>query len=143
MNAQATTTLVTGTFGARFFARVIDVLVVAVIDVLLGSVLGFGYGWLVLGAVVVLGYFAVLDAFAGTTVGKAALKLRVVGPDGSRPSLANAVKRESFTLVGAIPFVGPLLALGIWIWFAMRVRADALGQGPHDLFAGGTRVVRS
>ena len=136
-------TPVAATFGARLIARIIDACVVTAIDVLLGQVLGFGYGWLVLGAVIVLGYFAVLDAAIGTTVGKAVMKLRVIGPDGAHPSLASAVRREAFMLVGAVPFIGPLVAIGLWIWFSLRIRSDARGQGPHDHFAGGTRVVQA
>ncbi len=143
MNPFPATAHVPGTFSSRVIARIIDALVVTAIDLLLGSLLGFGYVWLVLGAAIVLAYFAVLDAAAGTTVGKAVMKLRVVAADGGRPSLSSAVRRESFMLVGAVPFVGPLVAIGLWIWFALRVRADVNGQGPHDGFAGGTRVVRT
>lgn len=143
MAPSASTSLVPATFAGRLIARVIDAVVVTAVDVLLGLVLGFGYVWLVLGAALVLAYFALLDAFAGTTAGKAVMKLRIVAADGQRPSLPQALRRESFMLVGAVPFIGPLLAIGIWIWFSLRVRADALGQGPHDYFAGGTRIVRA
>ena len=43
--------------------------------------------------------------------------LRVVGEDGKWPSLTQSLKREAFTAVGAIPFVGPLIAVGLWLWF--------------------------
>ncbi|WP_437949867.1 RDD family protein [Sorangium sp. So ce296] len=68
--------------------------------------------------------------------------LRVVGPDGGRPSLNQALVREAFTLVGSIPIVGPLLALAAWVWIDMTIRSSPLRQGKHDLLAGGTRVVR-
>ena len=29
-----------------------------------------------------------------------------------------------------------------WVWIAMRIRSSPLRQGPHDLLAGGTRVVQ-
>jgi len=29
-----------------------------------------------------------------------------------------------------------------WVWIAMRIRSSLLRQGPHDLLAGGTRVVQ-
>jgi hypothetical protein len=45
-------------------------------------------------------------------------------------------------LIGAVPFVGPLLALGVWTWIVRRMQRSPLGQGPHDMLAGGTRVVR-
>jgi len=109
----------------------------------LGLVIGFGFDWLVVGAAIVLAYFVMFDALAGTTPGKFALGLRVTGPDGGHPSLVQALIRESFTVVGAIPFVGPLLALGAWVWIAATIRSSPLRQGKHDLLAGGTRVVRS
>ena len=132
-----------GTFAARVIARIIDALVVTAIDLLLGSVLGFGYVWLVLGAVTVLAYFAVLDSVVGTTVGR-----RHETPRRRRrwrrPSLARCgAASRSCWWERKMPFVGPLVAIGLWIWFALRMRADVNGQGPHDGFAGGTRVVRT
>lgn len=125
----------------RIAARALDVVLVAALDVALGSVMGFGFDWLLLGSLLVLAYFAAFDA-AGATPGKLALGLRVVGPGGGRPTLAQALRREAFTVVGAVPFVGPLLALGAWIWIGRAIAASASRQGPHDAFAGGTRVVR-
>ena len=124
--------------GLRAAARGIDVLVVTAGVLALGAGMGFGFDWLVIGAALILGYFVVLDVFAAT-LGKLALGLRVVGPDGGRPTLVQALAREAFVLVGAVPFVGPLLALAAWIWIAVGLRAT--GQGFHDRL-GGTRVVR-
>jgi uncharacterized RDD family membrane protein YckC len=104
--------------------------------------MGFGFDWLAVGTVIVLGYFAGLDALFGATLGKAALGLRVVGPDGGRPTLRQALIRESFTVVGSVPFIGGPLALGAWVWIGRSIRRHELRQGKHDLLAGGTRVVR-
>jgi hypothetical protein len=49
---------------------------------------------------------------------------------------------RAFTVVGSISFVGPLLALAIWVWFSITLRSNPLRQGKHDLLAGGTRVIR-
>jgi uncharacterized RDD family membrane protein YckC len=130
------------TLPVRVAARAIDVLVVTAVDVGLGLRMGFGVGWLIVGAAIVLAYFALCDRFAGATLGKLALGLRVVGPGGGRPSLRQAVIRESCMVVGAVPFAGPLLALTAWIWIALSIRSNPLGQGKHDVLAGGTRVVR-
>jgi uncharacterized RDD family membrane protein YckC len=97
---------------------------------------------LFLGASVVLAYFVAFDVLDGATPGKRALGLRVIGPGGGHPSVTQAVIRESFTVLGAIPFVGPFLALGAWIWIAVTIRSSPLRQGKHDLLAGGTRVIR-
>jgi uncharacterized RDD family membrane protein YckC len=128
---------------SRGLARAIDAAVVALVDVVLGRVMGFGFDWLAVGTVIVWVYFVVLDAGLGATLGKLALGLRVLGAEGGRPTAGEALRREAFTVLGAIPFVGPLLALGMWIWIALAVRSDPNGQGPHDRFAGGTRVVRA
>lgn len=128
-------------FRLRVLARGLDVGVIAAVNVGLAQVMGYGFDWLVLGAILVLFYFVAFDVLAGTTPGKAALGLRVLGPGGGRPSVAQALRREAFTVLGALPFVGPPLALGAWIWIARSVRADPQGQGKHDTFAGGTLVV--
>jgi uncharacterized RDD family membrane protein YckC len=83
------------------------------------------------------------DTVAGATLGKFALGLRVVGTGGGRPTLRQAALREAFTVLGAVPFIGALLALGAWLGIAWTIRKSPTGQGPHDQLAGGTRVVRA
>ena len=131
------------TLPTRAAARVIDVIVVAGLNLALGQVIGFGVDWLVLGAGLILGYFVAGDTLFGATLGKRALGLRVVSAEGQRPSAAQALRRELFVLVGAVPFIGPIVALGIWVWMIVAIRSSPLAQGPHDTFAGGTRVVRA
>jgi uncharacterized RDD family membrane protein YckC len=133
---------VPGDLPIRTAARAVDVFVAAALVVGLGRVMGFGFDWLIVGAGAILAYFALSDAFFGATLGKLVFGLRVVGRDGGRPSLKQALIREAVTVVGAIPLVGPLLALGSWIWIAKTIRANAMRQGKHDLLAGGTRVIR-
>lgn len=126
----------------RLAARVIDVIVLAALSGLLGRQIGFGFDWLSMTAIVVLAYFALCDTLWGATLGKLAVGLRVIGPHENRPTLKQSLIREAFTVLGAIPFVGPLLALAAWIWIFLSVRSNPLRQGKHDLLAGGTRVVR-
>jgi uncharacterized RDD family membrane protein YckC len=126
----------------RLAARALDVVVVVILAAVLGRWMGFGFDWLIIGAALIWLYFAGLDTALGGTAGKLATGIRVVGADGQWPSLAQSLKREAFTVAGAIPFVGPLIAIGLWAWFAMVVRRSPTRQGPHDVFAGGTRVVR-
>ena len=140
--ASPLASLVPAEIPARLAARAIDVLVLAALDVGLGRLIGFGFDWLLLGSATVLAYFALLDTTLGATPGKFALGLRVVSPDGGRPTLRQALIREAFTVVGAIPFLGPLLALAAWGWILATIRANPLRQGKHDQLAGGTRVVR-
>jgi uncharacterized RDD family membrane protein YckC len=133
--------LVPATLPARLAARVIDVLILTAITVALGMRIGFLYNWLVISATMVILYFALSDALAGATIGKRVMGLQVVGPDGKRPTLQQSLAREAFTIFGAIPFIGPLLALGAWIWIIVTIRSSPLRQGKHDMLAGGTRVV--
>jgi uncharacterized RDD family membrane protein YckC len=126
---------------ARLVARAIDVCIIGGVDVGLGQIIGFGFGWLALGTALVLAYFAGLDTLFGATVGKRLMGLRVIGPDGRTPTLKQAAIREAFTVVGSVPFVGVFLALAAWIWIALSIRSNPLGQGKHDLLAGGTRVI--
>jgi uncharacterized RDD family membrane protein YckC len=127
---------------ARLAARAIDVIVLAAISGLLGWQIGFGFDWLVVTAIAVWEFFALCDTLWGATLGKRAVGLRVIGPEGNRPTLKQALIREAFTILGAIPFIGPLLALAAWIWIFLSVRSNPLRQGKHDMLAGGTRVVR-
>jgi uncharacterized RDD family membrane protein YckC len=131
------------TLTARLGARVLDVIIVALLSLALGQVIGFGFDWLILGAGLILGYFVAGDTLFGATLGKRALGLRVITAAGGRPSAAQALRRELFVIVGAVPFIGPILALGIWLWMLVTIRSSPLAQGPHDHLAGGTRVVRA
>lgn len=129
------------TVSVRIAARAIDSLVLAAVGWALGLAIGFGFGWLVALAPLVLAYFVLGDALGGATPGKALLGLSVVDARGQRPSPRAALAREWFVLLGAVPFVGPLLALAAWIALFRTIRRSPEGQGWHDRLAGGTRVV--
>ena len=126
---------------ARLAARVIDTLALVAIGAALGRQIGFRYVWLVSTASIVLAYFVLADALVGTTLGKAAMRLHVAGTKGNKPTIKQALIRECFTLLGAIPFAGPFLAFGAWVWIVVTIRSSPLRQGIHDRLAG-TRVVR-
>ena len=128
---------------ARAAARALDAVVAGLVALVLGRVMGFGFDWLATAAALVYVYFVVTDVGLGGTLGKLALGLRVIGPDGGRLTSGEALRREAFVVLGAVPFVGPLLAVGFGAWIVVAVRADPNGRGPHDAFAGGTRVVRA
>ena len=115
-------------------------MLLGVVDVGLGKLIGFGFDWLLIAASVVLAYFVLCDTLAGATMGKAVLRLRVIDTAGGRPSLRQSLVREAFTVLGAVPFVGPLLALAAWGWIVITIRSNSLRQGKHDLIAG-TRVI--
>lgn len=127
-------------FGRRAAARLVDVALVAALAVTAGVPTGFGVAWLVVTAVAIYAYFVVGTA-TGATLGKRLLGLRVVGPDGGPPTPGQAAVRELVTIVGAIPFVGPLVFLAGAGAIAVTASRDPEGQGVHDRWAGGTRVV--
>lgn len=158
-----------GELADRFLARLIDfaILVVAgfivvggvVVNLLMGGsygAFGFGGSFLstlvssVLMAALYLGYFAYFESSRGQTLGKMAMKLETRGPDGGRPTLEQAVKRNIWValgIVGVVPIVGSLLAgvgqLVAMIMIAMGINGDVAGRrGWHDKFADGTQVVK-
>lgn len=94
-------------------------------------------------AVLTLAYFMVLEAGSGQTLGKKALRIKVVSADGATPpSFADAFKRRVLFVIGnVIPVVGGLI--GFVVPLAALITAiqdEPDNQGFHDRWAG-TRVV--
>jgi uncharacterized RDD family membrane protein YckC len=150
----------------RFLARLIDFVLLAVVETILISVLlvgtlmnrsvglgGTGASYaanavsVVLTTIITLGYFAFLESSRGQTVGKMVMKLRTTGPDGQNPTMEQALRRNIFTAIGIIavvPLLGILslpLQLVAVILIAVGINNDTVNrQGWHDHFAGETRV---
>ncbi|GAA4691557.1 RDD family protein [Nocardioides nanhaiensis] len=155
-----------GEIGERILARVLDAMIISVASVVVGGVTGFVLAFVVtgstagrlavstalfvVGAVIVLGYYAVLESGTGATLGKRAMRLRVVGPDGhSFPTFAESVKRNIFLVfypLGIMPTenqpLTPSLSLIIAVSIIVTIGQDqATRRGWHDKFAG-TRVLK-
>lgn len=155
--------------GPRFVARLIDFILLGVFNGLVigalvaGSVAATGSvaGWpaggssgadvlaTLLSTAVTLGYFTIMEAQRGQTVGKMLLKLRTVGPHGGNPTLEQALRRNAWTaigLLGIVPFLdllAGLLSLAAVVMIAVTINKDTASRhGWHDDFAGGTTVVR-
>jgi uncharacterized RDD family membrane protein YckC len=153
----------------RFLARLIDFILLGIVNAIIAGILlvsifglsGGGYGMGmggsyaysalsgVIGAVIYLGYFTLMESRNGQTVGKLILKLRTEGPDGNPPSTQVALKRNFWVALGAlavIPFVGGLIGglaqLAIMIVIAVTISNSPTRQGWHDTFAGGTKVIK-
>jgi uncharacterized RDD family membrane protein YckC len=158
----------------RFVARLIDFILLGfvegvlvafiVVGVLMGQNsgpltaswgLGNGVTWAanavsaVISAAISLAYFTLMEAKVGQTVGKMVMKLQTRGPDGGRPTVEQALKRNAWVAIGvlgAIPVVGGLsglLSLAAVITIAVTISQDrARRHGWHDNFAGGTSVYR-
>jgi uncharacterized RDD family membrane protein YckC len=153
--------------GSRFLARLIDGIVVAVVNGILTAILvvgimggSAGYGLRpgnnyaasavssILTAVLYLGYFTLMESRSGQTLGKMILKLQTQGPDGAIPSTEQALKRNAWSglaILGVVPFLGfvaSLLELAAVIAIAVTISGSPTKQGWHDNFAGGTRVIK-
>ncbi|MCL1598455.1 MAG: RDD family protein [Actinomycetia bacterium] len=146
----------------RFLARLIDgailwfvfmiLFVPIVFSLIFSGVSGFGgmfggfsLSGIVIGivwAAVIIGYFAFLESSRGQTIGKMIMKLKTEGPDGQNPTLEMAIKRNLFNALNIIPVLGGLLALGAVIYIAYTINESPTKTGWHDVFAGGTRVVK-
>lgn len=140
--------------GPRFLARLVDFILLGVVNAIIGGVLVAGimlgsdasvFGPLAAGqapsylanavssllsAAISLGYFAVMESSRGQTLGKMLLKLETRGPSGSRPTMEEALKRNIFTaipILGIIPFVGfisGLLSLVAVITIAVTINSN-------------------
>ena len=112
----------------------------------------FGIFYAVFVVAIEIAYFAFLESSRGQTIGKMAMKLKTVGPDGvSNPTMNQAVRRNAFyalNLLAIIPifgsFLGSLAVLGAAIYIAVTINNDTANrQGFHDHFAEGTRVIKA
>lgn len=128
--------------GRRLVARIIDGVVLAAVAVAVGRPLEFGIGWLIGTAVGVYAYFVVCDTTWGATLGKRLVGLRLTDDRGTPPTVGAAAAREAFTLLGAVPFAGPVLSLIAGVAIGVGASRDPDGRGFHDRLAGGTRVLR-
>ena len=152
----------------RFLARLIDYVLLWIVTVLvvsvivIGTLMGGNGGYLgtgptyvtgavsaVLTAAIYLGYFTLMEARLGQTVGKMLLKLQTQGPGGARPTLEQALRRNLWValgLLGLIPMVGGVIGwlaqLAAMIAIAVTINNSPSRQGWHDHFGGGTRVIR-
>jgi uncharacterized RDD family membrane protein YckC len=137
-----------GGLGSRFFARLIDGIVVNIVVFLVSFFLfDQDYWWLVTGlfsGVLMFGYFVLLEVTNGATPGKRMMGLAVHGPGGApRPDARQSAIRNSFTLLAVVPYLGPLLAFIAYVVIAVTISGSPTKQGKHDQLAGGTQVVKA
>jgi uncharacterized RDD family membrane protein YckC len=158
-----------GGLGARFVARLVDGVLLAIVQgvvvslIIVRTFMDSGAGFYgaddyaasavygVLSALIYVGYFAWMESSRGQTVGKMLLHLHTQGPDGSKPTMEQAVRRNLWggaSVLAIVPVVGgpigSLLELVAVIVIAVTINGDPVSrQGWHDRFAGGTRVIRN
>lgn len=122
----------------RFLAFVIDIIIIGVVTAVLGAVGIINLGDpsatdQVVEAVISFGYYILLTAAFGATLGKMALGMTVVDENGQRAGFFKVLLRET---IGKIVSAIVLLLGFIWILF------DDKRQGWHDKI-GGTFVVKA
>jgi uncharacterized RDD family membrane protein YckC len=137
-----------GGLGRRFFARLIDgILVNIVVFVLSIFLFDRDYWFLVTGlfsGVLMFGYFVLFEVTHGATPGKSLLGLAVHGAGGApRPDVKQSAIRNSFTLLAVVPYIGGLLAFIAYVIIAVTISGSPTKQGKHDELAGGTQVVKN
>ncbi|KZE99405.1 RDD family protein [Rhodococcus sp. 05-2254-6] len=134
-----------GSLGSRFAARFLDLLILAIVQIILYLILPSGFfGTFLMGlATALLGfaYFTLLESSRGQTLGKQLLGLRTLGPAGGLPTQAEAAKRNAFLLLNIVPFVGSFLVIVAYIVVAVTINSSPTKQGKHDEIAGGTQVI--
>ncbi len=135
---QSIATMLNGTahpkvgFWPRFFAALIDGVLLTIVGAIVGLVLGLGAGSRPIGALVGLAYSVALIGSKGQTVGMMALGVIVVRTDGSRVDYMAAFIRWLGSILSAL-----VLCLG-YLWIAW----DPEKQAWHDKIAG-TYVVKA
>jgi uncharacterized RDD family membrane protein YckC len=130
----------------RFFARLIDGIIVGIVGLLLAFTTDTMSNILVTGlftGLLTFGYFVLFEVTQGWTPGKKLLGLSVHGPGGQpKPDIKQSAIRNAFTLLSIVPFVGGLLGVIAIIVIAVTISGSPTKQGKHDELAGGTQVVK-
>jgi uncharacterized RDD family membrane protein YckC len=110
--------------GRRFFALLIDAIVFGIASApFVQTTHRPGYyrfeltgGRAVVPFLLWLAYFIVMEASLGATLGKLAMGIRVVKPDGSKLDWGSAFIRNLARLVDAFPYAIPYLVGAIAVW---------------------------
>ena len=149
--------------GPRFLARLIDHILLGIVTAVIIVPLvvaaafanagnGFGFNTrfsvgslisAIVTAAITIGYFSLMESNMGQTVGKMLIGLRTEGPDGNKPTLEQALKRNAWYALAIVPFLGGLAQLAMTIYIAVTINNSATRTGWHDAFAGGTRVIKT
>lgn len=138
--------------GVRFGARLIDGILVGVVNVFIGIIIGVG-GMFALGGdqsaafgvslvaglvglLITFAYFVGMETQLGWTIGKKLLSLEVRGAGGGLPTVEESLKRNGWMALQVVPFIGGLAQLGAAIYIAITINSADDNRGWHDEFAG-------
>ncbi len=109
----------------RFVALLIDSIILGIIGWILGVLFGVyttGFtmnpqgaisGWGIVTFIIYIAYFTYLEGTRGQTIGKMAMKIRVVREDGSRIDMGTAFVRNILRIIDGLIFyiIGAMLIL--------------------------------
>lgn len=134
--------------GVRFFARLIDGILVNIVAFLLSLSLFDEDSWFLatslFSGVLMFAYFVIFEITYGSSLGKKLLGLAVHGPGGMpKPDAKQSAIRNAFLLLTLVPYLGGLLTLVAYLVIAVTISSSPTRQGKHDELAGGTQVVKS
>ncbi len=136
-----------GGLARRFFARVIDGIIVGIVAFFLSFITDSLSSYWVTGlftGLLMFVYFVGFEVAQGATPGKKLLGLAVRGPGNApKPTIGQSAIRNAFTVLTMIPFAGGFLAVIAMIVIAVTISGSSTKQGKHDELAGGTQVVRN
>jgi uncharacterized RDD family membrane protein YckC len=158
-----------GTVLDRFLARLIDGILVGIVNAIIVAIVVVGiiglnganafgtYGGdyaasivsAIIGVVINLGYFVLMESSQGRTVGKMVMKLRVQGASGGNPTIEESAKRNwwlALPVLAVVPVVGGLIGslieLVVVIMIAVQINSDPERRPQlSDRFAD-TRVLK-
>lgn len=119
--------------GQRAAARIMDSVITLVPWLTVWAVLDMGrWAGIALGGLITGGYEIAMLSATGQTIGKRALKIRVIDVDGRPPRPEQAAKRWALPWgLGLIPVVGSILSLLV----VLRALATPDRRGVHDMVA--------
>jgi len=80
-------------FGSRFWAYILDIIILQMIGYFFGSIGIYGFGLSILNLIIAISYFTYYFGTTGQTPGKKLLKIKVVSIDGSPLTLSNGFRR--------------------------------------------------
>lgn len=134
----------------RFGARVVDGLVLVIPVVLVTAVIGGGLGvranqhhlfrlflGRIAGTALTYAYFVWMESQRGRTLGKDVFGMHVEGDAGERPTQEQAMRRNWFIWIGAVPLAFmSFVNLGVTIAIGVTIANDPEGRGFHDKWAG-------
>jgi uncharacterized RDD family membrane protein YckC len=132
-----------GGLGERLVARLIDFVLVGAVTFFAFSAVGLGtFLSAFLAGSLLLTYFTLLESNTGRTLGKIALRLRVFGPKGRKPTVEEALFRNCWVaplVLAGVPYVGLVCLAGVVvaaIVIGVQISRDPMyAMAWHDRFA--------